>query len=112
MLQPWVRRVTLTLWPLVMLTVASRPPDLQAWRIDKHVIERIETEATKMNRRSFKYAWVLDKLKAKCERGITIDITLWKFKITKYCCTVIDAPGHHDFIKSMITGTPRLIVPS
>ncbi|RWW80816.1 hypothetical protein BHE74_00010825 [Ensete ventricosum] len=44
--------------------------------IDKRVIERFEKEAAEMNKRSFKYAWVLDKLKAERERGITIDITL------------------------------------
>jgi elongation factor 1-alpha len=49
---------------------------------------------------SFKYAWVLDKLKAERERGITIDIALWKFETPKYYVTVIDAPGHRDFIKS------------
>ncbi|VFQ73687.1 unnamed protein product [Cuscuta campestris] len=43
-----------------------------------------------MNKRSFKYAWVLDKLKAEREHGITIDIALWKFETTKYYCTVID----------------------
>ncbi|WVZ17829.1 hypothetical protein V8G54_010811 [Vigna mungo] len=58
--------------------------------IDKRVIERFEKEAAEMNKRSFKYAWVLDKLKAERERGITIDIALWR-----------------DFIKNMITGTSQ-----
>uniref|UniRef100_A0A4D5RBL9 Tr-type G domain-containing protein n=1 Tax=Homo sapiens TaxID=9606 RepID=A0A4D5RBL9_HUMAN len=72
--------------------------------IDKRTIEKFEKEAAEMGKGSFKYAWVLDKLKAERERGITIDISLWKFETSKYYVTIIDAA-----IVDMVPGKPMCV---
>ncbi|KAL0590658.1 Elongation factor 1-alpha 1 [Plecturocebus cupreus] len=71
--------------------------------VDKRTTEKFEKGAAEMRKGFFKYAWVLDKLKAEHERGITIDISLWKFETSEYYVTIIDAPGHGEFIRN-ITG--------
>jgi elongation factor 1-alpha len=56
-----------------------------------------------MGKGSFKYAWVMNKLKASRERGMTNDISLCQFETSAFNVTVIDAPGYRDYIKNMMT---------